>query len=202
MNKKLNRKKSHRDLMLRNLATSIILYEKIKTTEAKAKAVKPIIEKIIHLGKRKDFSAIRKLYQLLLDKNAVKKIQEDLSKRLEPRKSGFLRITRIEKRAGDSAPIVLIELIVPKKIEEKKEIIKTKVSTKVTTKVRTKPTEEPSIVNKKVEKIEKIKPERLKTKKTKIEDKKGWLDRVSHTRIGKRITSATKKIWTKRTTSK
>jgi len=188
MNKKLSRPKSHRDLMLRNLATSLILYEKVKTTEAKAKIVKPMVEKMIHLGRRKDVAATRKLYQFLLDKNAAKKIQEDLSKRLESRKSGFLRTARLQKRAGDGAQMVLIELIVPKKIEEKKETAKTK----VTTKVRAKVVERPYTKPKKIKKIE----------KPKTENKEGWFDKVSHTQIGKRISSTTKKIWTKRTTSK
>ena len=186
---KFSRKKAPRKAMLRNLVTSIILYEKVKTTKAKAKATKPLVEKMILLGKRKDTVAVRKLYQFFLDKNAVKKIQEDLIKRFGKRKSGFVRLTKLGFRAGDAAEMVQIELIVPKKIEKvaKEEKVKTRIKTKVKTEAK------PAA---KAKKVEKPKPLPIEEKK------KGWLERVSDTQIGKRMTNATKKVWKKRTTQK
>lgn len=190
---KFSRRKAHRKAMLRNLVTSVVLYEKIKTTRAKAKAAKPLVEKMILLGKRKDPAAVRKLYQFFLDKNAAKKIQEDLPERFGKRKSGFVRTARLGYRAGDAAEMVQIELILPQKIEKK--IDDKKVKTRIKTKVRTKA--KPEV---KVEKPEKAAPTPAPAPVK--EKKKGWLDKVSDTQLGKRMTDATKKVWKKRTTQK
>jgi len=110
--KRVNRDEAHLDKMLRNLATSIILYEKIKTTKAKAKILKPLIEKL--LVDAKDSSVVnvyRNLNSYLLDKNASKKVVDELSKRYKDRKAGFVRMTNLGYRAGDSAPMVQIELV-------------------------------------------------------------------------------------------
>jgi len=78
-NKILDRKKGPRELMLRNLASSIILYEKVKTTRAKAAAVRPLVEKLITTSKAGDLNARRSLLEVLLQKNAVLKAMEVLS---------------------------------------------------------------------------------------------------------------------------
>ena len=109
---KLNRNAAHLKSMTRNLATSIILYEKVKTTQSKAKLVKPIIEKLITKVKKQDLPvANRTLNAYFLDKNASKKLIRELLDRYKDRSSGFLRITPLGFRAGDSAPMVQIELI-------------------------------------------------------------------------------------------
>ena len=95
--KKLGKEKSHREAMLRNLATSIILYEKVKTTEAKAKEAVKIVEKLITASKDKSqMLAIRKIQKVVYDKNASKKLIESLKDRYKDRQSGFTRITAIK----------------------------------------------------------------------------------------------------------
>lgn len=109
---KLGRLADHRNLMLRNLATSIILYEKVKTTETKAKTVAPIVEKLITTAKTKtEPIAIREINQTILDKNASRKLIQDLKKRYTERQSGYTRITKIGPRISDAAPMAQIELV-------------------------------------------------------------------------------------------
>ncbi len=110
-NKILDRKKGPRELMLRNLASSILLYEKVKTTKAKAQAVRPLVERLITASKAGDLSARRGLIKVLLQKNAVKKAMEVLGKRYTDRPGGYTRITKLGSRAGDGAEIVQIELV-------------------------------------------------------------------------------------------
>jgi large subunit ribosomal protein L17 len=109
--KKLDRKKEPREMMLRNLAASIIMYEKVKTTEAKAKAVKPFVEKTISIAKINDLNSRRRLIAILPQKLAVKKALEVLSSRYADRKGGYTRIIKIANRVGDGAKIVQIELV-------------------------------------------------------------------------------------------
>jgi large subunit ribosomal protein L17 len=98
--------------MLKNLTVSIILYEKVKTTESKAKLVKPIVDRLIAAAKKQDLStAMRSLNGYLPDSNASKKIARDLSERYKDRSSGFTRITPLGFRSGDAAPMVQIELV-------------------------------------------------------------------------------------------
>ena len=107
----LDRKKAPRKALLRGLATSIILYEKIKTTEAKAKAVKPIVEKLVTTAKKNDLTTRRKLLSVLYHKNAVNKALEVLGPRYQDRPGGYTRIVKLGKRQGDGAEIVQIEFV-------------------------------------------------------------------------------------------
>lgn len=107
----LDRKKGPREMMLRNLASSIIMYEKIKTTEAKAKAIKPIVEKLITVSQKGNLTAMRRLIEVLPQKMAVKKAMEVLGERYKDRKGGYTRIIKLGKRQGDGADIVQIELV-------------------------------------------------------------------------------------------
>ncbi len=109
--KKLNLSKSKREALLKNLAVSVILYEKIKTTEAKAKAVRPIVEKLITIGKKGDLAAMRQLVAYLPDKNAARKTIEDLGKKYKDRHGGYVRIYKIGFRTGDKAKVAYIELV-------------------------------------------------------------------------------------------
>src|SRR3989338_134388 len=96
-NKRANRNKSggHMGSMVTNLAVSVILYEKVKTTVPRAKLVRPMIEKAITLAKKKTVpEAMRLLNQLLPDENAARKLTQDLKKRYENRTSGFVRLRR------------------------------------------------------------------------------------------------------------
>ena len=110
-NKILDRKKGPRELMLRNLASSIILYEKVKTTRAKAAAVRPLVEKLITTSKAGDLNARRSLLEVLLQKNAVLKAMEVLSIRYKERDGGYTRTIKLGARQGDGAQMVQIELV-------------------------------------------------------------------------------------------
>ncbi|MCK5062224.1 50S ribosomal protein L17 [Candidatus Parcubacteria bacterium] len=109
--KKLDREKAPRELMLRNLASSILIYEKVNTTEAKAKAVRSLVEKSITIAKKNDLTSRRKLISLLPQPNAIKKLMEVLGKRYNDRKGGYTRIVRLNNRQGDGAKMVQIELV-------------------------------------------------------------------------------------------
>ncbi len=106
----LDRKKEAREMMLRNLASSILIYEKVKTTEAKAKAVKPLVEKLVTLGKKGDLTARRRLLQKLPQKKAVNKALE-LGKKYKNRPGGYTRIIKIGVRQGDGAEMAQIEFV-------------------------------------------------------------------------------------------
>lgn len=97
--------------MLRNLASSILIYEKVKTTQAKAKTVKPLVEKVITLAKNKSLTSRRQLSQLLPQKMAVKKSLEVLGERYRERPGGYCRIIKLGSRQGDGAEMVQIELV-------------------------------------------------------------------------------------------
>ena len=110
--KRLNRDAAHLDSMLRNMATSIILYEKVKTTKSKAKLVKGVVEKLITKAKKQSTQvAMRSLNAYLMDKNASKKMMREILERYKDRSSGYLRITALGFRAGDAAPMVQIEFV-------------------------------------------------------------------------------------------
>lgn len=109
--KTLDRKKGARELMLRNLASSVIIYEKVKTTQAKAKVVKPLVEKIITISKKGDLTARRNLLKIILQPKAVKKALEVLGDRYKDRSGGYCRIIKIGARQGDGAQMVQIELV-------------------------------------------------------------------------------------------
>lgn len=109
--KVLDRKKQPREMMLRNLASSVIIYEKVKTTEAKAKAVRSLVEKAITTSKKGDLTARRRLIEILPQKMAIKKLMEVLGKRYQERKGGYTRLVKLGARQGDGAEMVLIELV-------------------------------------------------------------------------------------------
>ena len=97
--------------MLKNLAASVLLYEKVKTTEAKAKAVKPQLERLITAAKKGDLTARRQLLAVVPQPLAVKKAMEVLGARYQDRQGGYTRIIKLGKRAGDGAAMVQIELV-------------------------------------------------------------------------------------------
>lgn len=109
--KVLDRKKAPRKAMLENLAVSIILYEKVKTTEAKAKAVKPLVERLITKGKVKSVHSKQQLTRVLPDKKAVQKVLDVIGPKYKERKGGYTRIIKMGPRKGDGAQVVQIELV-------------------------------------------------------------------------------------------
>lgn len=122
--RKLGRDKAPRELMFRNLATSVVLHEKVRTTLPKAKEVRPVVERLITTAKKGDVNAIRKLNSYLLDKNAAQKLITELAPLYEKRNGGYTRITRAGLRVGDAAQMAVIELLdvekLAKKAQEKK----------------------------------------------------------------------------------
>lgn len=107
----LGRKLGHRKMLLKNLATSFILYEDIETTPAKAKILRSYVEKLITLAKADTVAHRRIALNRLTHKNAVKKLFEVLGPRYNARSGGYARIRRLGTRAGDTAPLVKISLV-------------------------------------------------------------------------------------------
>ncbi|MDO8581561.1 MAG: 50S ribosomal protein L17 [bacterium] len=107
----LDRKVGPRKALLRNLATSVVLYEKVKTTRAKAKAVQPIVERCVTLAKTQTLTARRRLLTMLAHPNAVRKMFEVFGPRYTSRNGGYTRIIKIGRRVGDAAEIVQIEFV-------------------------------------------------------------------------------------------
>jgi len=109
---KLSRDSAHRKALLMNLSKELIEHERIQTTQAKAKAVKPEIEKLITLAKRGDLHARRQaLSTLAQDKFAVHKLFVDLAPRYAERPGGYTRILKLGPRRSDASEMVLIELV-------------------------------------------------------------------------------------------
>ena len=107
----LSREKAPREMMIRNLASSVIMYEKVKTTSAKAKVTKPFVERLINKAKAGDLSARRSLLEVLPQPLAVKKAMEVLGDRYKNRAGGYTRIIKLGKRPGDGADMVQLELV-------------------------------------------------------------------------------------------
>jgi large subunit ribosomal protein L17 len=109
---KLGRDSAHRKALLSNLSKEIIEHERIKTSQAKAKAAKPEIEKLITLGKRGDLHARRQALSVLRqDKFAVHKLFEEIAPRYAERPGGYTRIVKIGPRKSDSTEMVFLELV-------------------------------------------------------------------------------------------
>jgi large subunit ribosomal protein L17 len=110
--KKLGRKSDHRDHVVRNLVTSLVLYEKVRTTHAKAKLALPVAERLLTRARTGTLAARRSALAQLFDTNAVQKLFEDFPERWGTRTSGFVRLTRLAPRAGDNASMAELELLV------------------------------------------------------------------------------------------
>jgi large subunit ribosomal protein L17 len=109
--KKLGRDSAHRRALNANLAASLIEHGRIRTTEAKAKAVKPFAERMITLGRRGDLAARRQAVAHLRSKDVVHKLFADVAPRFADRPGGYSRIVKIGPRAGDAAEMVYLELV-------------------------------------------------------------------------------------------
>lgn len=109
--RKLGRTTSHRKATLANLAMALIEHEQIRTTLPKAKELRPVVEKMITLGKRGDLHARRQALAFLPQKEAVDKLFSTLSERYASRPGGYTRVLKAGFRAGDSAPMAVIELV-------------------------------------------------------------------------------------------
>ena len=109
--RKFDRDSSHRMAMFRNLVTDLLDYEKIVTTEAKAKEIQGLAEKTITLGKRNDLAARRKMLTFVYDGKVVEKVFSDIAPRFKERPGGYTRITKLGPRQGDGAIMVQLELV-------------------------------------------------------------------------------------------
>lgn len=123
--RKFDRGTNQRKALFKSLANSLILHEKIETTEAKAKAVRPIIEKLITKAKKGDLFARRSVAASLGNPNATAKMFDLIGPRFKDRSGGYLRITKVGNRAGDAAKMANIEFVV-EIIEKKAKVEKTK----------------------------------------------------------------------------
>lgn len=119
--RKLGRTSAQRKAMLRDLATDLIINERIETTEARAKELRSVVEKMITLGKRGDLHARRQAASFMRNElvdpkaeqkeYAVQKLFTDVAERYEDRQGGYTRIMKLGPRRGDAAPMVIIELV-------------------------------------------------------------------------------------------
>ncbi len=109
--KKLGRDSAHRKALYANLTCSLLEHERIKTTEAKAKAVKPIAEQMITLGRRGDLHARRQALAFLRSQEIVHKLFSEVGPRMAERPGGYSRIIKIGHRPGDAAEMVYFELV-------------------------------------------------------------------------------------------
>ncbi|HJX83854.1 MAG TPA: 50S ribosomal protein L17 [Candidatus Angelobacter sp.] len=160
--KKLGRNTSHRRALLRNLVTSLIMEERIETTTAKAKAMRPHVEKMITLGKRGDLAARRIALGYLMTRESVTRLFDTVAPRFGDRNGGYLRIIHKGWRSGDGADTVYIELLGSEKIIEAKRAKRADVKAKRQEKVRKQMEEEQASAAAENEKEE---PEEDKKKK-------------------------------------
>lgn len=121
MARKLGRSTSQRMALLRNLASDLIIHERLELTEAKAKELKSVVEKMITLGKRGDLSARRQAASFLYNKETdadgdendtvIQKLFSDIADRYEDRQGGYIRVLKLGERQGDGAKMAIIELV-------------------------------------------------------------------------------------------
>ena len=109
--RKLNRTSQHRQMLFRNMAQALIKHEQIVTTLPKAKELRPVVERLITLGKRGDLHARRQAHARLRDDAMTKKLFEVLGPRYTERNGGYTRVLKAGFRYGDSAPMAVIELV-------------------------------------------------------------------------------------------
>jgi large subunit ribosomal protein L17 len=177
--------------MYRNLVTSLLEYERIETTDAKAKGVRRIAERMITLGKRGDLHARRRALRVIRSRKVTAKIFDDLAERFRDRPGGYTRIVKVRNRVGDAAPMSIIELVegavaasakpakkagrkakaVPEKAAEKTEPAKKKAASKKKA-VREKAAEKTEPAKKKVASKKKAKAKKAQEPKKKASEKK------------------------------
>ncbi len=109
--RKLSRSSSHRRALFRNLVTDLLNYEKITTTEAKAKEVRSLAERMITMGKKGGLHPRRQALSFIIDEKVVNKVFAELASRYAERPGGYTRITKIGPRLGDGAPMAQLALI-------------------------------------------------------------------------------------------
>jgi large subunit ribosomal protein L17 len=109
--RKLNRTSSHRKALFSNMANALIKHEQIKTTLPKAKELRPVVEKLVTLGKRGDLHARRQAFAMLRDDGMTRKLFDTLAERYAGRQGGYTRVLKAGHRYGDAAPMAIIEFV-------------------------------------------------------------------------------------------
>lgn len=127
---KLGRNTSHRRALFRNMVTSLIMEERIETTAIKAKAVRPLVEKMITLGKKGNLAARRQAAAYLMTNESVTKLFDTVAPRFGDRQGGYLRIVRTGWRKGDGADTAFIELLGSEQVLDEKRQKRAEVRTK------------------------------------------------------------------------
>lgn len=117
--RKLGRTSSHKEAMLRNMVTSVIKHERIRTTDAKAKELRKLAEKMITLGKKGSLHARRQALAVIRDKETVGKLFGEMTERYRNRAGGYTRIVKAGYRYGDNAPVSILEFINDEKKKRK-----------------------------------------------------------------------------------
>ena len=178
---KLNRTTSHRKAMFRNMVTSLFKHERIRTTGAKAKELRRWADHIITLAKRGDLHARRQALAIIREKSVVHKLFDEAQEKFGNSAGGYTRIVKLGRRAGDAAPMSLIELVVPEVGGKKKAKKKAKAGKKTaaatapekkTTPKKAKSAKKEEKADAKPEKASKAKKEpKKKASETKSEEK-------------------------------
>lgn len=109
--RKLGRTTDHREAMLANMVTSLILHDRITTTETRAKELRGWADKMITLGRKNDLAAIRQASKTVKDKAALGKLFKELAPKFDGRNGGYTRIIKLGPRKGDAAPMVIMEWV-------------------------------------------------------------------------------------------
>jgi large subunit ribosomal protein L17 len=109
--RKLNRSSAHRKALLRNMVTSLLDHERIETTDAKAKELRGLADRMITLGKRGDLHARRQALSVIRSKDVTAKLFDELAQRFRDRPGGYTRVIKVGTRVGDAAPVSIIELV-------------------------------------------------------------------------------------------
>jgi large subunit ribosomal protein L17 len=108
---KLNRTTAHRLALMRNQVTSLLEHERIETTDAKAKSLRRVADRMITLGKRGTLHARRQALSVIRDKGVTAKLFDELAERYRERPGGYTRVLKVRQRVGDAAPLSIIELV-------------------------------------------------------------------------------------------
>jgi len=108
---KLGRSSAHRKALLRNMVTSLLDKERIETTDAKAKELRRVADRMITLGKRGDLHARRRALSVIRSKEVTSKVFDELADRFRERPGGYTRVLKVGRRTGDAAPMSIIELV-------------------------------------------------------------------------------------------
>ena len=163
---KLNRTTSHRNAMFRNMVTSLFKHERIRTTDAKAKELRRWADQVITLAKRGDLHARRQALSIIREKGVVHKLFAEVNERFGHSAGGYTRVVKLGRRAGDAAPISLVELVVPEAGAKKK--TKKKTGKSATEKKKTKVDKKADAETREVKKkpVSKKKAQAEKPKKT------------------------------------